>query len=115
MKVIHKYKLSSEGKTTELKLKKGYRIVHSEFVLVEKAVFIWVEQTLAVDVKNIDVVFNVVRSGDPIPDNLIYVASAVDSYAPEAYHVLKKPDTPIPQAYLDYYPHNETNGHYQSI
>ena len=82
MKVIHKFKLASNGSSTELKLKHGYKIVHSEYVLVEKAVYIWVEQTLAITVKDKDVVFQVVRSGDPVVDDLVHVATAVDGIAP---------------------------------
>ena len=36
MKVIHKFRLSNDKSETTLSLKEGFRLVHSEYVLVEK-------------------------------------------------------------------------------
>jgi hypothetical protein len=47
MKAIHKYELKTDGAETELNLKQDFRIVHAEYVLVDKAVYIWVEEPLA--------------------------------------------------------------------
>jgi hypothetical protein len=106
MKVIHKFKLAVDGSKTELKLKHGYKIAHTEYVLVEKAVCIWVEQTLAINVRDMEVIFKVARSGDPIPDNLVHIATAVDGLAPEAYHILKESHSDISGIHLDYKPSN---------
>lgn len=114
MKVIHKFKLANDGSVTGLKLKHGYKIVHSEYVLVDKAVCIWVEQTLAVDVRDMEVIFVVARSGDPIPDDLLHIASAVDGLAPEAYHIFKKPVPDVGGIHLDYYPHAKYTSERQS-
>ncbi|MDX1451679.1 MAG: hypothetical protein R3183_03905 [Oleiphilaceae bacterium] len=107
MRVIHKFKLAVDGSPTTLKLKNGYKIVHSEYVLVDKAVCIWVEQSLSVSTPEREVVFEVAKSGDPIHDDLVHVASAVDSLTPEAYHIFKKSEPDICGLTLDYYPHAE--------
>lgn len=107
MRVIHKFKLAVDGSATELKLKHGFKIVHCEYVIVDKAVCIWVEQTLSPSVREMDVVYRVVKPGDPIADDLAHVASAVDSLAPEAYHIFQQTEPDICGIYLDYYPHKE--------
>lgn len=91
MKVIHKFKLNSDQTKTELTLKKGFKIVHSEYVLVEKSIFIWVEQTLDVTTPSEKACFHLVQSGDPLPDHLQHVASVVNSFAPESYHIFMEP------------------------
>lgn len=91
MKVIHKFRLANEDAETVLNLKRGFKIIHSEYIVVEKAICIWVEQTLSVDVPCMQVIFKVVKSGDPLPDRLVHVASAVDNFAPEAYHIFQEP------------------------
>jgi hypothetical protein len=92
MKVIHKYPLVDDGKAISLSLKHGFRIVHAEYVLVEKAVFIWVEEPLAAKISEQEVSFVVVRSGEPVNKQFQHVATAVDLLAPEAYHIFQKGD-----------------------
>lgn len=90
MKAIHKYQLNTDGSPTELKLKENYRIVHAEYVLVDKAVFVWVEEPLAAKICLRAVEFQVARSGDPLSSSYEHVATAVDLLAPEAYHIFFK-------------------------
>lgn len=91
MKVIHKFRLANNCEQAMLSLKQGYRIVHSEYVVVDKSICIWVEQTLDVEVPDKQVKFKVAKSGDPLPDRLHHVASVVDSFTPEAYHIYTEP------------------------
>jgi hypothetical protein len=90
MKVIHKYPLVVDGNEVSLSLKRGFRIVHAEYVLVEKAVFVWVEEQLAAKIPQEEVSFVVVRSGEPVNKHFQHVATAVDLLAPEAYHIFHK-------------------------
>lgn len=92
MKAIHKYQLNSDGSETQLSLKEGFKIVHAEFVLVEKAVFVWVEEPLAAKIPTIEVPLTVVRSGEPLSKDFQHVSTAVDALAPEAYHIFQKVD-----------------------
>jgi len=114
MKVVHKFKLDSDGSTTHIKLKKGYKIVHSEYVLVEKSVCIWIEQTLSVKTEEMEVPFIVVKSGDPIPDNFKHIASAVDGLTPEAYHIFQERDEPVAKFNLHLRPQIPFNNHQHS-
>ncbi len=92
MKVIHKFRLANDGTETKLNLKTGFKIIHSEYVQVDKAICIWVEQTLSVEVPDNEAIFRVVRSGEPVQDRLTHVSSAVDNFAPEAYHIFQDPE-----------------------
>lgn len=90
MKAIHKYQLKIDGSETELNLKQNFRIVHAEYVLVDKAVYIWVEEPLAAKIPVEQVEFFVARSGEPLSASYDHVATAVDLLAPEAYHIFHK-------------------------
>jgi hypothetical protein len=87
MKVVHKFSLPVNGAETALELKAGYTIVHSEYVLVEKAVFIWVEEPLAASIPKVKANLKVVKSGDPVKSDAQHISTAVDTLAPEAYHI----------------------------
>lgn len=89
MKAIHKYRIGNERNTQTFNLKKGYKIVRSEYILTEKAVFLWIEEPLAVDIETQDVKFKLVMSGDPVADNDSHVATAIDTFGPEAYHIFE--------------------------
>lgn len=90
MKAIHKYRIDLQSKKSIFHLKHGYQIVHSEYVVVEKAVFIWVQEALAVDIPKSPVGFRVVMSGEPVSENYSHVATAVDAFGPEAYHIFEE-------------------------
>lgn len=87
MKAIHKYRIGNERSVHVLSLKKGFKVVHSEYVITEKAAFLWIEEPLSVDIKTEEVSFKLALSGDPVADNYRYVASAIDVFGPEAYHI----------------------------
>ncbi|MBU6955904.1 hypothetical protein [Hahella sp. HN01] len=92
MKTIHKYRLQSGAAINTLNLRQGYRIVRSEYLLTEKAVFIWVEEPLSVSVPCITAEFVVVLTGDPVPRSYIYRDTALDPFGPEAFHVYEIPE-----------------------
>jgi hypothetical protein len=89
MKAIHKYQMGNERSTQSFNLKKGYKIVRSEYILTEKSVFLWIEEPLSVDIETQAIGFRMAMSGDPIADNCEHVATAIDSFGPEAYHVFE--------------------------
>ncbi|WP_114416586.1 DUF7352 domain-containing protein [Marinospirillum perlucidum] len=88
MKTIHKYPLNSAD-TTLLKLRRGYRLVHSEYLVTEKAVFVWIEVPLDVDLPEETLALKVYRTGEPLPKALEHLDTAVDPFGPEAYHVYR--------------------------
>ncbi|MDI9243818.1 hypothetical protein [Marinobacter sp. CHS3-4] len=87
MKTIHKFRLESGKALNTLKLKSGYRVVRCEYLVSEKAVFLWVEQSLKVDLPEVERQFLVAFSGEPVPSDYDYVDTALDPFGPEAYHV----------------------------
>ncbi|ABC28547.1 hypothetical protein HCH_01699 [Hahella chejuensis KCTC 2396] len=91
MKTIHKYRLQSGAVINTLNLRQGYRLVRSEYLLTEKAVFIWVEEPLSVDAPFIATEFVVVLTGKPVPMNYVYRDTALDTFGPEAFHVYEVP------------------------
>jgi hypothetical protein len=87
MKTIHKFRLTSDRQPNILTLREGYRVVRCEYVVLSKAVFLWVEQPLSVGIPTVECTFQVAYSGDPLPAHFEYVDTALDPFAPEAYHV----------------------------
>ena len=89
MKAIHKYRIGNDRSLHVLKLKKGFKIVRSEYIITEKAVFLWVEEPLAVDIETQEVIYKLAMSGDPVSDDCEHVATAIDTFGPEAYHIFE--------------------------
>ena len=87
MKTILKFRLKNGKAANILKLRQGYRVVRCEYVVSQKAVFLWVEQPLKVDLPELERRFLVTFSGEPVPTAYEYVGTALDSFGPEAYHV----------------------------
>ena len=67
-------------------------MLKTDFIVAEKAVFIWVEHPLSVTVPEVSVYFRVVHSGDPIPMEYVHAGTALDEFTPEAYHVYEVPE-----------------------
>lgn len=91
MKTVHKYRLDTAGDIKALKLRQGYRIVRCEYLVPHKAVFLWVEEALSLDIPSCERHFRVVCSGHPIPENYRHVDTALDPFGPEAFHVYEVP------------------------
>ncbi|MCH8500184.1 MAG: hypothetical protein LAT63_17060 [Marinobacter sp.] len=89
MKTVHKYRLDGSGKIDSFKVREGYRIVHSEYVVTEKAVFVWLEVPLDLSVPETDLKLRIFRTGEAIPRAYVHLATAVDAFGPEAYHVYR--------------------------
>ncbi len=87
MKAIHKYQLDPQSKVHALELKEGFQVVRAEYVLAHKSVCIWVEVPLSVEVPIQRVNFRLVSSGEPVPSDSRYLATAIDSFTPESYHL----------------------------
>jgi hypothetical protein len=89
MKTILKFRLVSGKEPNVLKLRPGYRVVRCEYVVPQKAVFLWVEQPLKVDLPELERRFLVTFSGEPVPTAYQYLDTALDPFGPEAYHVFE--------------------------
>ncbi|SFX43034.1 DUF7352 domain-containing protein [Marinospirillum alkaliphilum] len=87
MKTVHKFRLECGGALNSLKLRKGFRLVHSEYLVTEKAVFVWIEVPLDLSLPEVQLKLRVFRTGEAIPRNFSYLSSAVDGFGPEAYHI----------------------------
>tara|TARA_R110002072_G_scaffold89737_9_gene201034 strand:+ start:16945 stop:17301 length:357 start_codon:yes stop_codon:yes gene_type:complete len=92
MKAIHKYRIGNERNVHAFNLKKGFKIVRSEYIVTEKSVFLWIEEPLAVDIETQQVTYRMAMSGDPVSDNCEHVATAIDTFGPEAYHIFEVGD-----------------------
>ncbi|WP_228152562.1 MULTISPECIES: DUF7352 domain-containing protein [Marinobacter] len=87
MKTIHKFRLESGKEPNVLRLRKGFRVVRCEYIVPQKAVYLWVEQPLSVATPVVERQFVVVSSGDPVPVSYQHLGTALDPFGPEAYHV----------------------------
>ncbi len=63
MKTIHKFRLESGKEPNVLRLRKGFRVVRCEYIVPQKAVYLWVEQPLSVATPVVERQFVVVSSG----------------------------------------------------
>ncbi|AOY87861.1 hypothetical protein BKP64_06585 [Marinobacter salinus] len=91
MKTIHKFRLESGKEPTSLSLSEGYRVVRCEYLVPDKAVFLWVEQSLSVGTPKVQRQFRVALTGEPVPSSYEYLDTALDPFGPEAYHVFGIP------------------------
>ncbi|MET4026844.1 hypothetical protein ABIE59_002372 [Marinobacter sp. MBR-99] len=91
MKTIHKFRLEPGKEPTTLTLREGFKVVRCEYLVAQKAVFLWVQQPLSVTVPTVERQFRVAMSGDPVPDAYEYLDTALDPFGPEAYHVFEVP------------------------
>ena len=89
MKAIHKYRIGNERNLHTLNLKQGFKIVRSEYIITEKSVFLWIEEPLSVDIETQTVTYKLAMSGDPVSNNCEHVATAIDTFGPEAYHIFE--------------------------
>ena len=110
MKTIHKFRLATGKEPTTLTLREGFRVVRCEYLIPEKAVFVWVQQPLNVTVPLVDRHFRVAMSGEPVPDSFEYLDTALDAFGPEAYHVFE-----VPEAEMHARPEAEQGEHMQPI
>lgn len=93
MKTIHKFRLEPGKEPTTLALREGYRVVRCEYLVPNKAVYLWVEQPLKASAQSLERQFRVAYSGEPVPDHYEYLDTALDPFGPEAYHVYEVPQT----------------------
>lgn len=89
MKTVHKYRLEHDNIQHQLKLREGYRVVHSAYLVTEKAVFVWIEVPLDLSLPEQNIALRVFRTGEAIPKSFDYLASAIDDFGPEAYHIYR--------------------------
>lgn len=91
MKTIHKFRIEPGKKPTNLSLCQGFRVVRCEYLVPDKAVFLWVEQSLTIGTPTVQRQFRVAFSGEPVPNAYEYLDTALDPFGPEAYHVFAVP------------------------
>lgn len=89
MKTIHKFRINPGKDATCLTLKRGFRVVRCEYLVPEKGVYLWVEQSLKVTTPTVEREFRLVFSGEPVPEHYRYLGTALDTFGPEAYHVFE--------------------------
>lgn len=89
MKTIHKYRLEVSRKLNTLTLREGFKVVRTEYLITEKAVYIWVEEPLNVATPSREHQFRVALSGEPVPEHYSYRGTALDTFGPEAYHIFE--------------------------
>ncbi|WP_027854962.1 DUF7352 domain-containing protein [Marinobacterium litorale] len=87
MKAILKYRLEISDKPISLSLAQGFRPVRFEYVVSEKALFLWTEESLRADISRQNVQFRITRTGEPIQEGAQHLMTALDAFGPEAYHL----------------------------
>ena len=87
MRTVHKFRLEVGANGNRIKLREGFRVLHSEYLVTEKAVFVWVEVPLDITLPEESVQLRVFKTGEAIPVRYEHLATAVDAFGPEAFHI----------------------------
>lgn len=91
MKTIQKFTLDLSKDLQALTLREGYRIVKGEYMITEKSICLWVEIPLRADIPKQQRMFAVRETNQPVPLNYLHVHTAVDTLAPQAFHIFEVP------------------------
>ncbi|MBB1488983.1 DUF7352 domain-containing protein [Oceanospirillum sediminis] len=87
MKTILKYKVNTDQPQLNLTLRPGFRVVRFDYLLTEKSLYLWIEQTLRPDVPEETVAFKVARTAEPVLDHLEYISTALDPMGSGEWHL----------------------------
>lgn len=89
MKTIHKHRLDINDDIQTVKLSPEGVVREVAYIQQERALYIWVEVPAGsvIDSNPVERSFKVFRTGDGVPDHGVYLATALDVMAPEAFHV----------------------------
>ena len=87
MRTVHKFRLEVGANGNRIKLREGFRVLHSEYLVTEKAVFVWIEVPLDITLPEALVELRVFRTGEAIPVRYAHLSTAVDAFGPEAFHI----------------------------
>ncbi len=91
MKTIQKHFINVAEKSQVINLKKGYRVVKSEYNPNNHTVNIWVEVPLMADIPNLKTAFVVKKTNEVVPADYVYVSTTVDSARDLSYHLFEAP------------------------
>ncbi|HLR17731.1 MAG TPA: hypothetical protein VK099_07650 [Alcanivoracaceae bacterium] len=89
MKTIHKHRLETSSEAQQLKLSAEGVVREVAYIQQERALYLWVEVPAGsvIDANQVERSFKVFLTGDGIPEHAIYLGTALDPMAPEAFHV----------------------------
>lgn len=87
MKAIMKYKAHPDRSLITLALRPGFSVVRFEYLLVEKSICLWIEQSLRPDIKEEIVTFKVVHTSEPVQNSMEYISTAVDPIGDGEWHL----------------------------
>ena len=87
MRTIHKYEVAISRETQAIDLPESANVIHVEYLMPRRAIFMWAEVPADLTVKKEQRHFRVFFTGDGIPNNAQHLGSTVDQYLPEVYHV----------------------------
>jgi len=87
MKTIHKFAVPLPPEVINLDLPAGSKILSLRFLQLEKSLFLWAEVPVGATLGTEQRQFRAFKTGDGIPASSTYIATAIDQYQPEAYHL----------------------------
>ncbi|MDI3324911.1 hypothetical protein QKW35_11025 [Pontibacterium granulatum] len=82
-----RYKANPDQSLLTLALRPGFKVVRFEYVLTDKSICLWIEQSLRPDIKEAPVTFKVVRTSEPVQDSMEYISTAVDPMGDGEWHL----------------------------
>lgn len=93
MKTIRQVTLDAHKPVNELLLREGYRIVKTEFSLLNQSIVAWIEEPLRADLPLLPCFLKVIENSQPVPMVYEYVSSAFNPFESKAVHLFKVPES----------------------
>ncbi|MCG8317124.1 MAG: hypothetical protein MI976_28220 [Pseudomonadales bacterium] len=89
MRTIHKFEVHINQEQQVIDLPEEHTFLAAEYMIPKRSIFVWMEVPADLTVAKTPHKFRVFCTGDGIPDNYQYLATCIDQYLPEAYHLYR--------------------------
>ncbi|PIE41141.1 MAG: hypothetical protein CSA49_04730 [Gammaproteobacteria bacterium] len=87
MRTIHKFEVHITQEAQTIDLPKDHRFLAAEYIIPKRLLGVWMEVPADLTMEKVPHQFRVFCTGDGIPANYKYLATCIDQYLPEAYHL----------------------------
>lgn len=87
MRTIHKFEVHINQETQTIELPEDHRFLAAEYIIPKRSLFVWIDVPADLTIEKVPFKFRVFCTGDGIPANYKYLATCIDQYLPEAYHL----------------------------
>ena len=87
MRTIHKFEVQINQEAQTIELPEDHRFLAAEYIIPKRSLFVWMEVPADLTLEKAPHKFRVFSTGDGIPASYQYLATCIDQYLREAYHL----------------------------